>query len=258
VIQTVFVHAPRALAAERTTIVLIESLHFAPEEGRALFAALAHAVEGFRILLVGTTRPGLPAEWVSDLDRQGHAQRLVLERLGREALANLLRDAFRSDRLADELGEKIARGSDGNPFFAFEIIRSPREGRTITRNADGTWAGTGVIERLTVPSSVLDLVRARISGLDEEERALLDVAVCCGFELDSLLPAAVQGSSSPRRPMGRKAAEGGRDYPRHRRRRRTRARTPRSPSPIHAEEGRGMIVFRFSTRYRVVVDPSGL
>ncbi|MHC4861421.1 MAG: serine/threonine-protein kinase, partial [Planctomycetota bacterium] len=35
-IQTVFVHATRALARERPTVVLIEDLHFAPEEGRAL------------------------------------------------------------------------------------------------------------------------------------------------------------------------------------------------------------------------------
>ena len=56
-LQTVFVHATRGLAAERTTIVLIDDLHFAPEEGRALFSSLAMSVPGHRILLLGTLRP---------------------------------------------------------------------------------------------------------------------------------------------------------------------------------------------------------
>ena len=35
-----------------------------------------------------------------------------------------------------------------------------------------------------MPSSVLDLVNARVADLTEEERDLLDVASCCGFEFD--------------------------------------------------------------------------
>ena len=47
-LQTVFVHATRSFAAQRPTIVLIDDLHFAPEEGRALFA------------VAGARRPGTP------------------------------------------------------------------------------------------------------------------------------------------------------------------------------------------------------
>jgi tetratricopeptide (TPR) repeat protein len=190
-LQTVFVHATRALAAERTTVVLIEDLHFAPEEGRAMFASLALAVPEHKILLVGTARPGLSEGWTANLQRLDHAQQLSLDRLSPKDLAKLLVDAFSSERLAEELSFRIATKSDGNPFFVFEIIRGLREGQFITRRPDGTWVSTQVIQEIEIPSSVVDLIQARTADLEEDDLELLDVAACCGYEFDPDLVAAV-------------------------------------------------------------------
>ena len=192
-LQTVFVHASRGLAAERTTIVLIDDLHFAPADGRALFTSLAMAVPGHRILLLGTMRPGIPADWVANVERLDQTARTVLPRLGPKDLARLLGDAFQSQRLAEQLAYQIGMKSDGNPFFAFEIIRGLREGQFISRQPDGTWVTTRVIEDIEVPSSVLELVSARVADLAESERDILDVASCFGFEFDPLLLAEVTG-----------------------------------------------------------------
>jgi tetratricopeptide (TPR) repeat protein len=192
-IHTVFVHATRALSRERVTIVLIEDLHFAPEEGRALFAALSLAVPEHRILLLGTARPGLPEPWLSGLARLSQAGRMGLPRLGPKDLVRLLVDAFRSRHLAEELSARIAEKSDGNPFFVFEIIRGLKEGQFIAQQPDGTWATTKVIRDLAVPSSVLDLVNGRIAGLETADRDLLDVAACCGYAFDPTLVAEAAG-----------------------------------------------------------------
>ncbi|MHC4931964.1 MAG: tetratricopeptide repeat protein, partial [Planctomycetota bacterium] len=184
---TAFVHATRSLALERPTIVLIDDLHFAPEEGRALFAALALAAPGHRVLLIGTARRGVPEEWAASLLRMDAATRMQVLRLGPKDLGLLLIDAFGSERLAKELGLQIATKSDGNPFFVFEIIRGLREGQLIRQRPDGSWDTTQAIREIQIPSSVLDLVQARISDLSEEEREILDVASCCGFEFDPLL-----------------------------------------------------------------------
>ncbi len=193
-LQTVFVHATRGLAAERTTIVLIDDLHFAPEDGRALFTSLASAVPEHRILLIGTMRPGVPEEWTAGITRFEHGEQRSLARLGPKDLVALLKDAFRSERLAHELGIRIAEKSDGNPFFAFEIIRGLREGQFIAQQPDGAWVTTRVIENIQVPSSVLDLVSARIADLSQEQRDLVDVAACCGFGFDPALLADVVGA----------------------------------------------------------------
>jgi serine/threonine protein kinase/tetratricopeptide (TPR) repeat protein len=189
-LQTAFAHVTRALAADLPTIVLIDDLHFAPEEGRALFLALALAVAGHRVLLVGTARPGIPEAWTTDLGRLPHAERMTLARLGAKEVGELLIDSFQSERLAEELGFKISMKSDGNPFFVFEILRGLKEEQFITETVDGSWIRTKVIEKIEVPSSVLDLVRARTANLDEHERELLDVAACWGFTFDPTLVAA--------------------------------------------------------------------
>ncbi|MHC4407369.1 MAG: serine/threonine-protein kinase [Planctomycetota bacterium] len=194
-LQTVFVHATRGLAAERTTIVLIDDLHFAPEEGRALFSSLGMAVPGHRVLLLGTTRPGLPQHWIADVERLDQAGRAELSRLGPRDLAELLEDAFRSERLARELGHRIAVKSDGNPFFAFEIVQGLREGQFISQAPDGTWVTTRQIEEIEVPSSVTDLVHARVGDLSDEERIFLDVASCLGFRFDAGVVAEVLGTA---------------------------------------------------------------
>jgi tetratricopeptide (TPR) repeat protein len=191
-LQTVFVHATRSFAASRTTIVLIDDLHFAPEEGRALFAALALAVPGHRILLVGGARPGLPETWLAQIDRIG-ATRVALARLGTKDLVRLLADALRSTHLAEELAGKIGVKSDGNPFFVFEILRGLREGQFITKRSDGTWATTREIREIQVPSSVVELVQARVSGLGRADRDVLEVAACVGFEFDPALVGDVLG-----------------------------------------------------------------
>ena len=192
-LSTCFVHATRNLAAERPIVILIDDLQFAPGEARALFTALALAAPGHRVLLIGTMRPGVPQEWRSHVTTLPHAAHVSLGRLGPKDLAELLRDAFRSEQLATDLGHRIALKSDGNPFFVFEIVRGLREGRFITQSLDGSWSSTGAIQEIRIPSSVLDLVNARVAELSEEQRDLLDVATCCGFEFDPGLVARAAG-----------------------------------------------------------------
>jgi tetratricopeptide (TPR) repeat protein len=198
-LQTVFVHATRAIAAERPVIILIDDLHNAPEEGLSLFAALSLAIPADRVLLIGTTRPGPAGEWRAGLERLPHFVHMVLERLGPKDLTHLLVEAFRSERLAEELAFRIAAKSDGNPFFIFEIIRGLREGRLIERGEDGAWASTQAIGEILIPSSVVELTLARISDLGEEEHELLDIAACAGFEFDPGLVADAIGQ--PRIPV---------------------------------------------------------
>ena len=192
-LQTVFVHATRSFAGERPTIVLIDDLHFAPEEGRALFASLALAVPGHRVLLVGCARPSLDEAWTAQLAARPQTTRLLVPRLGPKELVHLLRDALKSERLAEELSALIALKSDGNPFFVFELLRGLRDGQFLRRRSDGTWETTQVIRDIQIPSSIADLVHARVTDLELGDKNLLDVAACCGFEFDPLVVAAALG-----------------------------------------------------------------
>jgi serine/threonine protein kinase/Tfp pilus assembly protein PilF len=189
-LQTCFVRATQSLAKDRPTVVLIDDLHFAPQEGRALFASLALGTQGHRVLLVGTARPELDPKWAQGFAHAG-VLRMPLARLGAKDLVELLADALRSRHLAEELGARIALKSDGNPFFVFEILRALREGLFVTRRDDGTWIRTKEIREIQIPPSITELIQARVTGLGRDDRNLLEAASCIGFTFDAAVLADV-------------------------------------------------------------------
>ena len=191
-LRTAFIQATRSLARERPIIILIDDLHFAPPEGRALFTALAMAIPSDRVLLIGTARRDLPGDWVLALERSSEVERMELGRLGARDLTQLLTDAFQSESLARRLGYQIAAKSDGNPFFVFEILQDLRR-RGQLKSQDGRWSTTQVLQEISVPSTVADLVSIRVGALEEEDKDLLDIAACLGYEFDPSLVADATG-----------------------------------------------------------------
>jgi tetratricopeptide (TPR) repeat protein len=192
-LHTVMVHLMRGLAEERPLLWVIDDLHFSEPESRKLVLSLAGAVEGHRVLLLTTTRPGLPEDDQAHFSRLENFRRVNLERLFPRDVIQLLRDAFKSEMLAERLGGKIAYKSDGVPFFVFEMIRGLREGQLIKEMPDGTWVETQVVEEIEVPSAVKDLIEARLRDLSDDDRSLLDVGAVQGFEFNPLLTATVRG-----------------------------------------------------------------
>jgi len=187
-LQAVVVHLMRALAAEKPTVWIVDDLQFAPSESRDFLLAMARAVEDHRVLLVATARPGVALE---DFSRLENFRRIPLGRLGAREIIELLEDAFKSEALAEKLGVKIAKKSDGVPFFIFEMIRGLKEGQFIRQQPDGSYVQTQVIEEIEVPSAVKDLIEARMRGLSKEQRAMLDVGAVQGMSFEPALVARV-------------------------------------------------------------------
>ena len=181
----------KALAEEKPTIWVIEDLHFASSDSRTLLLSMARTVAPLRVLIIATARPGVPEEDLANLSRLEQYQRLPLGRLGAREVIELLRDAFKSEAVADKLGAKIAYKSDGVPFFVFEMIRGLKEGRFLKEQPDGSYIQTQMITDIEVPSAVRDLIEARLSDLSDEDRNLLDVAAVQGFDFDPDLVARV-------------------------------------------------------------------
>ncbi|MHC4136773.1 MAG: serine/threonine-protein kinase [Planctomycetota bacterium] len=184
-------HLARALAEEKPLLWMIEDLHFASRESRDVALALARAVDDHRVLLVATARPGVPDDELANFSRLDSFERVSLGRLGAREVIHLLEDAFKSEALAEKLCGKIAKKSDGVPFFVFEMIRGLKEGQFIRQLPDGSYVQTQVIEDIEVPSAVRDLIEGRLRGLREGQRAILDAGAVCGITFDPGLVAAV-------------------------------------------------------------------
>jgi tetratricopeptide (TPR) repeat protein len=190
-LHAVMCHLMRALAAEKPTLWVVDDLHFATHESRSLILSMARAAGPHRVLLLVTSRPGLPEDEVANLGRLDEFRRVTLGRLGARDVIELLRDAFKSDALAEKLGGKIAYKSDGVPYFVFETLRGLKEGRFLEQMPDGTVVQTRAISEIEVPSTVRDLIAARLKDLAEEQRAILDVGAVMGITFDPGLVAAV-------------------------------------------------------------------
>jgi tetratricopeptide (TPR) repeat protein len=179
-----------SLAGERPTVWVVEDLHHTTADTRAYLLAMARAARGRRLLLLGTTRRPLPAVERENLMRLEHARMLHLGRLSPREVVRMVEAAGGSARAAEELGGRIAVKSDGNPYFALEIVAELKR-RGVLQPAHSSWAGLRLAS-LEVPSTVRELLLARLEGFAREERSLLDLAAVAGFEFDPDLLARVR------------------------------------------------------------------
>jgi tetratricopeptide (TPR) repeat protein len=189
--HAVFVHLMKALAAEKPLLWIVDDLQFAQPDSRKVVLSLARALEGQRVLLLCAARPGIPEDEMAHFSRLPTFKKAGLARLGARDVIALLKDALKSGVLAERLGGKIAFKSDGVPYFVFEMIRGLKEGNFIRQEADGTYVETRVVSDIEVPSSVRDLIEARLKDLTDEDRNLLNVASVQGIEFDPRLVAMV-------------------------------------------------------------------
>ncbi len=190
-VHTVICHLMRMLAEEKPLCWVVDDLHFAKPDSRRMVLSLARALEECRILLLVTTRPGLPENELAHFSRLPWFRRIPLGRLSPREVIEVLLDAFKSEALAEKLGGKIAYKSDGVPFFVFEMIRGLKEGQFLQTLPNGTYVETKAVQEIQVPSAVRDLIEGRLRDLTKAERALLDVGAVQGFEFDADLMARV-------------------------------------------------------------------
>ena len=166
------------LSASAPLVLVLEDLHWADESTLDLVAFLAHTIRERRVLLLATyrsdeVRPGDHLHGLTTgLVGTGAAVPLRLEPLGQDEVEALL--AAGSDAaLAPELVAAIALRSEGNPFFARELLAAAARGET------------------ALPPALRDVVLAAVARLDGNARAVLRVAAAAGCDVPYGLLAAV-------------------------------------------------------------------
>ena len=132
------------LSERRPVILALEDLHVADAGTRAFATFLARVQRPHRICLVATYQPGevtrghpLTAGIAGMLGAQRPAQRLVVEPLGRDELADLV-EAIEGERPTGSLLVLVAERSRGLPLIAEELLAARRElsGASLTGTFD--------------------------------------------------------------------------------------------------------------------------
>jgi hypothetical protein len=197
-LHAVFCQLARSLAAERPVVWIVEDIHFGGFDSRSLLLALARIAHDQRLLLLATTRPGLPSDELANVERLENARRLLIGRLSLPDVIEILSEMLSSRSQAERLAGKVALETDGNPFFLFEVLREMQHRGVLHEGPHGKFTAASDAVVASVPSSIRELLLARLNGLRDEERTILDVGSVHGFAFDPDLAA---------RALGRKRLE---------------------------------------------------
>jgi DNA-binding CsgD family transcriptional regulator/tetratricopeptide (TPR) repeat protein len=166
------------LADRSPTVLVVEDLHWAD---RSTLDLLTFLVRNLRaaLLLVLTYRtdelhrrhPLRP--FLAGLDRSGRAERLEVDRFDRVDLADLLAGIL-GTKPDDELVEGIYRRSEGNAFFAEELLATTHQGNG-----------------RSLPPSLENVLLSRVQVLPEDAQATLRIVATASGRVEHELLAAV-------------------------------------------------------------------
>ena len=174
-------------AAMLPTLCAFEDVHWADPSTLELFGQLVESIEGARVLLIATTRPGFEAAWAD----MPHASVLSLSRLARDECEQLARGvATRMATLSAELVDDILSRASGNPLFIEELTR------TIAQSSEGA----------TVPATLQDSLMARLDA-SETGKAVAQCAAVIGRSFERGVVAGAWDGSPERLSEGLNALE---------------------------------------------------
>jgi DNA-binding CsgD family transcriptional regulator len=184
-------------AAAVPVLLVLEDLHWADASTLDLVVFLAHNLGGRRVVLLGTYRADEPSSaermrrLAEGVRRSGSALLLELGPLRREELAALL-EARADVRLPAALAAAIVARSEGNPFFAEELLAVAGDSRG------------------ELPRGLRDLLLARVARLDAPTQGLLRLAAAAGRDVGyPLLRAVAELPEGEVRESLRRAVEHG-------------------------------------------------
>jgi len=164
---------------ERTTVLLIiEDLQWIDQTSQELLASVAGIVNGTRILMVTTCRPGYHAAWMA----QSNATQVAIGPLSAPESRQLVESMLGARPDADALVTRVLSRGEGNPFFLEELARSVLE-----RNEEPSPPA--------VPATVHDVLAGRIESLADTDRRALHSAAVIGREIALSLLREVSGLS---------------------------------------------------------------
>ncbi len=121
-----------------------------------------------------------PLEIIRDsLLAEGRLEELKLNPLGVGAVGEMLGSMLGAGEPPEAFVDRVARETDGNPFFVEELMRVLIEHGAIQLTAD-SWEIKEAVSEIEIPQTVAEAFRRRVAMLDNNQRALLEVLAVCG------------------------------------------------------------------------------
>ena len=149
-------------------IIAIEDLHWMDKSSEDVAKDLLENIPGSRVLLIFTYRP----EFVHTWGAKSYHNQLTLHRLSNRESLEMATHILGTKEIEKALEELILEKTEGVPFFIEEFIKSLKDLRIIERK-DNTYRLIKDIQQLTIPSTIQDVIMARVDSLPERAKEVL-------------------------------------------------------------------------------------
>ncbi|NQU65295.1 MAG: AAA family ATPase, partial [SAR324 cluster bacterium] len=157
--------------SEITPLVLIvEDLHWIDDSSEKLLLKLLEIVAGSRIMIVYTFRPEYKKNWPN----KTYLNQLNLNRFSNRESTLMLANLIGEEAVDGRLAELVIEKTDNNAFYIEEFIRSLIN-TGVLQKMENRYQIVKEIDSNTIPSSIRDILMARIDTLPEETREILQI-----------------------------------------------------------------------------------
>ncbi|MBM4340013.1 MAG: diguanylate cyclase [Deltaproteobacteria bacterium] len=152
----------------RPLVMAFEDLHWIDKSSEDVVRSHLESIPGARILLIFTYRP----EFVHTWGAKSYHNQLTLHRLSNRESFEMATHILGTKEIEKPLEELILEKTEGVPFFIEEFIKSLRDLKIIEKR-DNTYCLSKDIHQLTIPSTIQDVIMARVDSLPEGAKEVL-------------------------------------------------------------------------------------
>jgi class 3 adenylate cyclase/tetratricopeptide (TPR) repeat protein len=152
----------------RPLIIAFEDLHWMDRSSEDVVRSHLESIPGSRVLLIFTYRP----EFVHTWGAKSYHNQLTLHRLSNRETLEMVTYLLGTKEIEKALEELILEKTEGVPFFIEEFIKSLRDLKIIERK-ENTYQLSKDIQKLAIPSTIQDVIMARVDSLPERVKEVL-------------------------------------------------------------------------------------
>jgi tetratricopeptide (TPR) repeat protein len=152
----------------RPLIIAFEDLHWIDKSSEDVVRSHLESIPGSRVLLIFTYRPEFIHTWGS----KSYHNQLTLHRLSNRESLEMVTSILGTREIERALEELILEKAEGIPFFIEEFIRSLKDLRIIEKE-DNTYRFSIDVHHLIIPSTIQDVIMARVDSLPEKAKEVL-------------------------------------------------------------------------------------
>ena len=191
------------MAARYPMVLVLEDIHWADEGLLDFIEHVADWAQG-PIMVVALARGELFERRPTWGGGKRNANSIYLDPLSPEEDAEMIDELVPGD-VPDELRAMIVERAEGNPLYTEEIVRMLIDRGVLRATEASRWEVAAAVDDVEVPRSIQGLIAARLDGLPDDEKLVLQDAAVVGreFWLGSVVALSGLEPAAAREVLGR-------------------------------------------------------